>query len=97
MTDNIKIIRDTIAPICQKYKIQHMYMFGSQARGDAANDSDVDFFLDQLGDIKSIIMLSGFRLELAECLNKEVDIITALDENSIFGQEVKKDMIDIFP
>ena len=73
-----------------------MYLFGSQAKGNARADSDVDFFLDKPGAIKSIITLSGFRLDLEEALEKEVDIITALDENSIFGKEVQKDMVSIF-
>ena len=73
-----------------------MYLFGSQARGTAKTDSDVDFFLDKPGAIKSIITLSGFRLDLEETLGREVDIITALDENSIFGKEVQKDMVSIF-
>ncbi len=73
-----------------------MYLFGSQARGNTTSDSDVDFYLDCLGAIKSIIPLSGFRLDLEEALGKEVDIITALDKNSIFGKEVQKDMVTIY-
>ena len=73
-----------------------MYLFGSQAKGNARADSDVDFFLDKPGAIKSIITLSGFRLDLEEALGKKVDIITALDENSIFGKEMQKDMVSIF-
>lgn len=73
-----------------------MYLFGSQARNNAKTDSDVDFFLDRPGAIKSIIMLSGFRLDLEEVLGKEVDIITALDKNSIFGRKVQKDMVSVY-
>lgn len=73
-----------------------MYLFGSQARGNTTSDSDVDFYLDCPGAIKSIITLSDFRLDLAEALGKEVDIITALDKNSIFGKEVQKDMVTIY-
>ncbi len=89
-------IKSKIFSICQKYKIEHMYLFGSQARGNIRVDSDVDFFLDKPGAIKSIITLSGFRLDLEEALGKEVDIITALDKNSIFGREVQKDMVPIY-
>ncbi len=92
----IKDIADRITPICQEYKIEHMYLFGSQARGNTTSDSDVDFYLDCPGAIKSIITLSGFRLDLEEALGKEVDIITALDKNSIFGKEVQKDMVTIY-
>ena len=55
-----------------------------------------DIFLDKPRAIKSIITLSGFRLDLENALGKEVDIITALDENSILGKEVQNDMVSIF-
>ena len=35
---NIHDIKSKIFPICQKYKIEHMYLFGSQARGNARAD-----------------------------------------------------------
>lgn len=93
---DIQDIKNKIVSICRKYKIEHMYLFGSQARNNAKNDSDVDFFLDRPGAIKSIITLSGFRLDLEEVLGKEVDIITALDKNSIFGRKVQKDMVSVY-
>jgi len=31
-------VKVKIFPICQKYKIEHMYLFGSQARGTARAD-----------------------------------------------------------
>lgn len=93
---DITDIANRIHPICRKYKIEHMYLFGSQARGNTKTDSDVDFYLDRPGAIKSIITLSGFRLDLEESLGLEVDIITALDPNSIFGREVRKDMLTIY-
>ena len=95
-TSNIKSIKNSIHPICKKYNIEHMYLFGSHARGEATAESDYDFFLDKAGDIKSLFTLSGFRLALIECLGKDVDIITALDDNSIFGNYVKKDMVTIY-
>lgn len=96
MSIDAQTIRDKIFPVCKRYNIQHMYLFGSMARGDAGANSDVDFFLDKAGAIKSIITLSGFRLDLEECLGVDVDIITALDRNSFFGQAVEKDMVTIY-
>lgn len=96
MALNIQRIKELISPVCKNYGIKHMYMFGSQARGDASAASDADFFLDSPGEIRSIIKLSGFRQDLEECLGIEVDIITALEKNSIFGKEVEKDMVSIY-
>ena len=39
---SIDEIRDKIRPICEKYKIEKVWLFGSYARGEAREDSDVD-------------------------------------------------------
>ena len=42
---SIDEIRDKIRPICEKYKIEKVWLFGSYARGEAREDSDVDVHL----------------------------------------------------
>ena len=54
----IKQIKERILPILAKHNIHEVYLFGSYARGDANNKSDVDiifigstlddYFLEQL-------------------------------------------------
>lgn len=39
---SVEEIREKILPVCQKYAINEAYLFGSYARGDATEDSDVD-------------------------------------------------------
>lgn len=94
--ENIRRIKDRIASICSQYGIEHMFIFGSQARGEATAKSDVDFFLDKPGAISSLLTLSGFRLDLEECLGLEVDLITALEEDSFFGKEVIRDRVTVY-
>ena len=40
---SIEYIRDVITPIAKQYKIKRVYLFGSYARGDYNEHSDVDF------------------------------------------------------
>ena len=54
---SIPRIRECIAPICKKYPIRKAYLFGSYARGNATEKSDVDLRIE--GDIKSFFMLGG--------------------------------------
>lgn len=76
-------IKAIVTPICQRYGVASMFLFGSYARGRATEHSDIDFFLDP-GAIKDLFTLSGFRIELVEALGREVDIVTTLPESERF-------------
>jgi len=41
----IEKIKDVVKPIADKYSVQSVYLFGSYARGDADENSDLDFLV----------------------------------------------------
>lgn len=91
----IKQIKDIIMPILSKYSINEVYLFGSYARGDADENSDIDIFCES-GTIKSYISLGKLEDELMDKLNKKVDVIfnnALLDIE--FEKEMKKDLIKL--
>ncbi len=59
MVYTIGDIKQKATPIAQKYGVDSMSLFGSYARGEAREDSDLDFFIDR-GDIKGLIDYMGF-------------------------------------
>lgn len=78
----IEEIKKTVTDISKEYGVENVYLFGSYARGDNNEDSDIDLRIDK-GDIRGLFMLSGFRNKLIDYLGKEVDVLTtqSLDEN----------------
>ena len=38
-------IRERVRPICEAYKVKKLFLFGSYARGEATEESDVDFHI----------------------------------------------------
>ncbi len=54
MCYTIKEIQNKTAPIAESYGIKKMSLFGSYARGEATDDSDIDLFIDK-GHLKSLI------------------------------------------
>lgn len=92
---SIKEIKNIVKPIMNKYGIKDIYLFGSYARGEANNKSDVDIYCEK-GNIKSLIDQGVMEDELEKALNKKVDVIfiTAL-KDEFFEKQIKEDMIKI--
>ena len=44
-TFDLEELKQIVAPIADKYGLEAVYLFGSQARGDAKPNSDYDFFV----------------------------------------------------
>lgn len=80
----INEIRKRITPICQRYMIQSAYLFGSYARGDANERSDIDIRIEKGNHSKLIglFSVSGFRLELIDALGKDVDLMTCIPKDN---------------
>jgi len=77
MIYTIDEIRQIVSPIVQKYRIPTLYLFGSYARGDATEDSDIDFLVDTAGtDLTSLLRLGALYCELEEAFGKRIDLLT---------------------
>ena len=73
----VEEIREKILPVCQKYAISEAYLFGSYARGDATEESDVDLRI-VAGKPFGMLALNRLNDEFEAVLQKNVDVITHL-------------------
>ena len=91
----IKQIKERILPIANKYNIHDIYLFGSYARGEATNQSDVDIYCES-GDVRSFDAAFDFEGELKNALNKDVDVIYFSDRiNDFFKEQLDIDKIKL--
>lgn len=67
--------REEILRIAARYGAYNVRVFGSVARGDATERSDVDFLVD-MEPSRSYLDLSGLLLDLRALLDREVDVVT---------------------
>lgn len=91
----IKEIKTIIKPILNKYGINEIYLFGSYARGEAKESSDIDIYCNK-GNIKTFIDQGLLEDELEKALNKKVDIV--FDSSYIddyFKMQIMEDMIKL--
>ena len=70
----INQIKEIVKPIAEKYGLEAVYLFGSQARGEASPESDYDFYVKR-GKMRDLFELSGLFIDLKVALGKEVDIV----------------------
>ena len=70
-------IKSRVMPILEKYRIPAMYLFGSYARGNATENSDIDFLIDTTGtDLTSLLRLGALYCDLEEEFQKPIDLVT---------------------
>jgi len=78
-------IKERITPIAAKYGLPAVYLFGSYAKGEATEDSDVDILVDKTGTaLKGMFAMGGLYNDLAEVVGKPIDLVTtgALEQES---------------
>ena len=88
---SIPEIRSIVGNLAQQYGAERIYLFGSYARGDATEQSDVDLRIDK-GNIRGL-QFAGLLGDLEDALGKKVDLVSTngMDEgfrNAIAPEEV---------
>lgn len=64
-----------IKPVLQRYGVTKSDLFGSYARGDFNDQSDVDILIEAPDDM-SLFDLVKLQLELKTHLSRDVDVVT---------------------
>ena len=68
--------RDEILALAARHGARNVRVFGSVARGEADERSDVDFLID-MDKGRSLLDLAGLHLDLEDLLARPVDVATA--------------------
>ena len=72
-----------------------MSLFGSYARGEATEDSDIDILIDR-GNMKGGWTIGGLYLDLRDALGKELDMVTRSGSDPDFLSRIKSDEVLLY-
>jgi len=76
--------------------VEHLYLFGSTARGDAREDSDVDLFFDHpLGSI-GLYELMDVKEIAARILGRKADIMTRRSLHRVLRDRIEASALQVF-
>ncbi len=67
--------RAEIERIAHRHGVIRIFVFGSRARGEATDESDIDFLVET-GPVTSAWFPAGLMIELESLLGRRVDIVT---------------------
>ena len=90
MHRSLNLDQAILARFCQAHHIRRLSLFGSQLKGTAGPDGDIDLLVEfEPESIPGLIALAGMELELSDMLGgKKVDLRTARDLSRYFRDEV---------
>ncbi len=71
----INEIKRKALPVLKKYNLKKAGFFGSIARGELREDSDVDILVEIERDDISLLDFVGIKLELEDALGRKVDLV----------------------
>ncbi len=86
--------KNQIIDITSRFNPRTIGIFGSYARGDNDQDSDLDILIDFERQI-DLLEIIGLEQELTEKLGVKVDLITLRSLNPQIREYVEKDLIPL--
>jgi predicted nucleotidyltransferase len=76
--------------------VEHLYLFGSTARGDAREDSDVDLFFDHPRGALSLLRLMDVRDAAARILGHSTDVMTRASLHPVLRPQIEASALQVF-
>ena len=105
MVYSLEEIRQIVVPIAVKYNVKAVFLFGSYARGEATEASDIDLIADTAGsDLKGLFALGELYCELEDAFSKKIDLVTVssleqriqLPSEKLFRENIKNERVVLY-
>jgi uncharacterized protein len=75
--DDLRARREEILEIASRHGVSNIRVFGSVARGEAEDSSDIDLLVD-VENGRSLLDLGAFYMDLRDLLGYEIDVGTEI-------------------
>ena len=96
MNMNKEEVRQKIAPVLRRYNVLAASVFGSVARGEAGDESDIDLVV-KVGRLPlGIWGFIALKEDLEHALQKKVDLISESALSSKLKNKIERDLTPIY-
>ena len=95
MCYTLQEIREKTIPIAKRYGIHSMRLFGSYARGEAREDSDIDLRIDR-GNLTGLFSYYAMVEELEKALDRHVDLVLDGSRDVDFLARIAREEVPLY-
>ncbi len=88
----IRRIREALPELREQYRVAALSVFGSTARGDARDDSDVDVLVD-FSETPTLEQFFGLKFALEELLGRSVDLLDRKGLQSHWRRAIEREAL----
>ncbi len=88
----LKYSKGKLHNICRKNHVKYLGLFGSYARGQSGELSDIDFLVEYAKP-KSFFTHLDTIYDLEKLFNKKVDLVTKASLGEEIGKQIAKDVV----
>jgi len=94
---NFEEIKSILLPIFMASAVRQAVLFGSYAKGQATDKSDIDIVIDSNGELLNINFY-GLLDEITERLNKNIDLfeISEIKQNSTIYEAIQSEGVLLY-
>lgn len=105
MIYSVEEIAHRVQTVASAYGVRTVYLFGSYARGDATENSDIDLLVDTTGtNLHSLLSLGSLYCDLETALEKKIDLVTvsslnqpmALPSDALFRDNIEREKVKLY-
>ena len=93
-TYTVSEIKSIVSRLAKQYGAERIYLFGSYARGDMTDTSDIDLRIDK-GSIRGF-QLGGLLLDLEDSFGIPVDLVPTSSLDQRFLDTIQKDEVLLY-
>lgn len=88
-------IKQTVANFSEKYGVEAVYLFGSYAKGNADEKSDVDLIIEK-GAVQTYDDYCDLKFSIEDELGTRVDLLTEDSVRPKFFEMIKNDRVLLY-
>ncbi len=92
--ENIKAKKANIISLCQRYHAENIRVFGSVARGESTDNSDIDFLVSFLPNA-SLFDQAGLIEDLSSLFESKVDVVSERAVNPRLQQIINSEALPL--
>ena len=93
--DAIAILKEHESEL-RRLGVEHLYLFGSTARGEAREDSDVDLFFDHPEGSLGLYQLMDVKDAAVRILGRKTDIMTRRSLHPVLRERIEASALQVF-